>query len=177
MVEEKKGINDKLKTELFSSDEKVVLTALEKISEDGSREMVAPVIELLAHSNSDDVKNEVLRQMSELKIGDMEDLFIDKLQLEEFAPYQQQLVACMWSSGMNPTDDLHIFSKLAVEGDYMTALEVLTLLENMEGPFDSESLTDAYHDVSEYIEEAPEGDHKLDLVKSIYEILHAFQEI
>ena len=106
----------------------------------------------------------------------MEGLFIEKIQLEEFQPYHQQLVSCMWSSGMNPTEDLHVFSKLAVDGDYMTALEVLTLLENMEGPFDNESLMDAFQDVSEFVEEAAEGDAKIDLIKSIYDILYAFQE-
>jgi len=52
----------------------------------------------------------------------------------------------------------------------------LTLLENMEGPFDNESLMDAFQDVSEYVDEAEEGDAKLDLIKSIYDILYAFQQ-
>ena len=176
MTQEQKEINNKLKAELFSSDEAVVLKALDSIGEDGDREMVAPVLELLAHTSSEAVKDVVLGQLSELKIGDMEGLFIEKIQLEEFQSYHQQLVSCMWSSGMNPTDDLHVFSKLAVDGDYMTALEVLTLLENMEGPFDNESLMDAFQDVSEFVEEAEEGDAKIDLIKSIYDILYAFKE-
>ncbi len=174
MTQEQKEINNKLKAELFSSDD--VVQALESIGEDGDREMVAPVLELLAHTSSELVKDVVLGQLSELKIGDMEGLFIEKIQLEEFQPYHQQLVSCMWSSGMNPTEDLHVFSKLAVDGDYMTALEVLTLLENMEGPFDNESLMDAFQDVSEFVEEAEEGDAKIDLIKSIYDILYAFKE-
>ena len=176
MTQEKKDLNNKLKAELFNSDEAEVLKTLVKIGEDGDREMVAPVLELLAHTSSEDVKNVVVGLLSELKIGDVEGLFIDKIQLEEFQPYQQQLVSCMWNSVMNPTEDLHVFSKLAVEGDYMTALEVLTLLENMEGPFDNESLMDAFQDVSEYVDEAEEGDAKLDLIKSIYDILYAFQQ-
>lgn len=176
MSESQKAIDEKLKTELFSSDEKVVLAALAKIEEDGSRNMVEPVLELLVRSDSDSVKQEVLNQMSQLKIGEMEDLFIQKLQHKDFKDYQQQVVACMWNSGMNPISHLDVLAEVAIKGDYMTALEVLTLVENMEGPFDHESLTDAFSDVGLFLSEVEEEDARLDLIKDLYAILHHFQE-
>ena len=63
MTKEQKEINNKLKAELFSSDDVIVLKALESIGEDGDREMVAPVLELLAHSSSEMVKDVVLGQL------------------------------------------------------------------------------------------------------------------
>jgi len=175
-MEEQKAIDEKLKSQLFSSDETAVLSALKTVSQEGSRFMVEPVLELLVRTNSSDVREVVISQLSQLKIGEMEALFVQKIQSEDFKEYRKELVACMWNSGMNPVDHLHVFTKLATEGDYMTALEVLTLIENLEGPFDHESLTDAFSDVSIYVNEAPADDPKLDLIKSIYGILYAFQE-
>ncbi|MFK7756945.1 MAG: hypothetical protein AB8B53_08460 [Flavobacteriales bacterium] len=178
MTQSQKAIDEKLKTELFSSDETKVLTALATIEKDGSRGMVEPVLELLVRSDSEAVKQEVLNQMSQLKIGDMEDLFMEKLQHEDFKSYQQQVIACMWNSGMNPINHLDVLAEVAVKGDYMTALEVLTLVENMEGPFDHESLTDAFSEVGLFLSELDEEtiDPRLDLIKDLYAILHHFQE-
>jgi hypothetical protein len=167
---------EKLKADLFSTDENVVLKALTNVGEDGSRNMVEPVLELLAHTESEPIQTMVLKFLSELKISDVEHLFIEKLENPDFNEFKQELVSCMWNSGLNPINDLHILARLACEEEYMTALEVLTLIENMEGPFDHDSLTEAFNEVSFYITEAEHEDPKLDLVKSLYEILYAFQE-
>ncbi len=176
MSEEQKVIDERLRTDLFSSNEKTVLSALAEIGEDGSRAMVEPVLELLARTDSEDVKQIILDQLSQLKISEMEELFIGKIQSDDFSEYHKELVFCMWHSGMNPVNHVHVFAKLAVEGDYMMAIEVMTLLENLEGPFDHESVIEAFSDVSVYITESSVEDPKLDLMKSIYEILHLFQE-
>ncbi len=178
MTQSQKAIDEKLKTELFSSDETKVLSALSTIEEDGSRDMVEPVLELLVRSESETVKQKVLDQLSQLKIGDVEDLFIQKLKHEDFKSYQQQVVACMWNSGMNPINHLDTLAEVAIKGDYMTTLEVLTLVENMEGPFDHESLTDAFSEVGLFLSEIEEEDQdaRIDLLKDLYAILHHFQE-
>jgi len=152
---------EKLKSDLFSSNENLVLKALAAIKEEGTRNLVEPILELLIHSESEDIKNTVLSFLSEIKISDVDHLFIQKLENPDFKPYRQQLVSCMWNSGLNPTDDLHVLCRLACEEDYMTALEVLTLVENMEGPFDHDSLTEAYSEVSVYMNEANPDDPNL----------------
>jgi len=176
MVKDQKEIDERQKAELYNADENVVLKTLKHIGEEGSRNMVEPVLELLANTNSEKVQSVIIAQLSELKIGEVETLFIEKLQKPEFYQLRRQLVSCMWNSGLNPTEHLHVLANIACEGDFMTALEVLTLIENMEGPFNHESLTDAFSEVSVYVNEAAADDPKLDLMKSIYGILYAFQE-
>lgn len=167
---------ERLKAELFSTDENTVLKALLEVGEDGTRNMVEPILELLVHSQSESVQETVLKFLSELKISDVEQMFVDRLQNPDFKPFRQQLVSCMWNSGLNPTDDLDVLTRIACEEDYMTALEVLTLVENMEGPFDHESLEEAFSEVSIYINECEPEDPKADLVRSLYEILTVFKE-
>ncbi len=41
----------------------------------------------------------------------------------------------------------------------------------MDGPFDNETLMDAFQDVGELVEEAEVGDAKIDMIKSIFDIL------
>lgn len=176
MTKEEISKDEKLKADLFSADDSKVLETLKKIGENGSRNMVDPILELLTRTDSEEVKELVISQLSQLKIGEMEDLFISKLQMDEYEDFKQQLVFCMWHSGMNPVNNLDVVVKLAIEGDFMMALEVLTLIENMEGPFDHESLIDAFSDVSLYMNDSTEDDPKLDLMKNIYELLYSFQE-
>ncbi len=177
MSETQKEQVSRLKSALFNANNNTVLKALAEIANEGSREMVSPLLELLISNEDETVQLEVLKQLSQLKISDIENLFIDKLRDDDYSAFHQQLVACMWSSGMNPTDDLHVLSELAVKGDYMTTLEVLTLIENMEGPFDHDSLVDAFHEVSIYVNESSPEDPKLGLIQSIYDLLYAFQQV
>lgn len=53
------------------------------------------------------------------------------------------LVAACWESEINYSKYLSFFILLSLDTDYLVSLEAITVIENMEGPFDTKQVKDA----------------------------------
>ena len=56
----------------------------------------------------------------------------------------------------------------------MVALEALTLVENLEGPFSEQDLIESMIFINEYLSDG--GDDKVDLIKSILDTIKVYEQ-
>lgn len=77
-----------------------------------------------------------------------------------------RLISIYWEIGLDCTSDFLFFVKQACEGDYMIAMECLTVIETIENEVASDQLKAAQQLLSETINENPESAPMLE------EILH-----
>lgn len=68
--------------------------------------------------------------------------------------HQQMLLNLLWNSKLDFGSELSYFVQLAAGGDYLMAMECLTILENLEGPFDEAHILESQIIVSKALQEA-----------------------
>lgn len=128
----KNKITDEIRRDLFSPDEAVVQSALNRCREEGSAALVEPLIAFYASGPSPDLKEQVADMLGTLKVSQVEPYFISALRNNEMKEIWQDLVSFMWNSGLQPVNDLAVITTLALKGNYMLTLECLTLLESLD---------------------------------------------
>lgn len=65
---------------------------------------------------------------------------------------QTRLLNTIWNTKVDFSEHLATFVRLAVHGDLETAIECLTIIENLEGPFQEYQFLDAQVELSEFPE-------------------------
>ena len=140
-------------TALFSSKESEVLAALEEAKETGDIQWVRPMMELFRGHPSEVIRMEIKGMLSSLKISAASDVFADALEDPEFETIYSDIIGFMWSSGFIPEESLCAVVRCALEGDFRTAVEALTWIEELEKVHDENQLLDAILMVRAAVEE------------------------
>jgi hypothetical protein len=116
------------------------------------------------------------RSKQQLLVGFLSDIldtsaveaFIDFLENETDADTRKLVLSAIWNSKLPFDEHLPFFVMLASQGDYLEALDCLTILENMSGPFEEAQLLEAQLLLKEYLEEkAPQTDQKAQIMSEI----------
>lgn len=166
---------EEIRTSLFSSDEKKVLKSLEKVKKKGDHTFIEPLFLLATTHENQDIQNEATNLLQSLKISKAEGELFRLMQEEDYYDQRALLLSYLWNSGFFPTDRILVLTNYLLEGDFLTALESLTVIENMESPFDEEQLTEALGLTKTYLLKNPNAETN-DLVISLFEVLSRFQK-
>lgn len=177
---DQKAVNktrEKIKKDLFSGDDKVVLAAVKKTSKNGDASFIHPLLIAYRDAGEGKIRDEIGKMLRELKISEGEDILLEALKGEEFPGMEGDLMSFIWNSGFQTVDDLEVIVDKALKGDYMCAVEGLTLLESLGGPVNEESLHQALIDVRTFLMEHKDTDHQnFPIALGIYEVLSKFEE-
>jgi len=171
MNTQQKVINQ-IKADLASNNNSIVSKALVKTKAKGNEELIAPLVELYKTTKDIKLKQEVKNIFSELKNKDCVDFLLPHL-MEDNQKIKELILFSMWSSGIDMTDYIVELIEYSCDGEFMVILEALTVLENLEGPFNDEDLFQASTIVQEKIYES-EHDKKKELLQSMYNVIQGF---
>lgn len=155
--------------DLQADNAKTVIAAIEKLREIGDESVIVPIINTLVNHPLEDVKNAASHFLFDLKDAKVLPTLIREIQNPDNKEYQRILVSACWESSMNCSAYLPFFVDLAIISDYMVCLECLTVIENMEGPFELQEINNAIEKVKNAADEDEEG--KYELLNSIWEVL------
>ncbi len=156
-----------------SSDESTVLKALKTAKDKGNVDLIEPMIDLFEKTSSFQVQEEIRAMLQELKISNAITPLIENLKRNNH-DVQEMILSAIWNSAFEPVEEIATICEVACNGNYMVALEALTLIENLEGPFEEEVLSEAKIVLNEYFQQ-PE-DEKSDLIKSILGVIMSFDD-
>jgi len=118
---------------LLSSDQQVIIDTLEEIRYSGNSKLLSFLIELLHVSQDEKVKNCIYSILAELKHSDSVPIMIESIKNEKFKNEQEILIKSCWENGLDFTPYISLFADLVIIGNYMTAFEAFTVIENLEG--------------------------------------------
>ena len=153
-----------------SNDNKVVLDSLARVKSKGDVTVVPAMIELYASTNSEEVKDEVRNLLSQTKIKESVLPLIEGL-LDGDDEVNEMILFSLWHANLNPINYIAEIVDASCKGSYLVALEGLTVIENLEGPFSEEVLIEANIVLTEYFQNE---DEKSDLIKSILGCIRDF---
>jgi len=171
MNTQQKVINQ-IKADLASDKSLIVSKALVKTKAIGNEELIAPLVELYKTTEDIKLKQEVKNIFSELKNKDCVDFLLPHL-MEDNYEVKELILFSMWSSGIDMTDYIVELIEYSCDGGFMVILEALTVLENLEGPFNDEDLFQASTIIQEKIYES-EDDKKKELLQSMSNVIQGF---
>ncbi len=125
---------------------------------------------------SDKSKEELLVFFNDLSATDAQETMIQILMDPENLSIRQALLSTIWNSRLDYSCYLAEFVEMAVEGDYLEALECLTIIENLEGPFEESDILESQLHLKEYLEAGAKNDQKAVLISEIALLVKNFNE-
>lgn len=128
----------KLIAELESREERKVIGALKRVPHEGTPEVIYPMLQLLHTQPSKEVQMLLEKTLFNLKDPNTLDPLINALSDPKLQSIQAEILMCIWQSGLEAQDHLSLLVDLAVEQEYMTGVEVMTIVDNMEAFQDAE---------------------------------------
>jgi hypothetical protein len=171
MSTQEKVINQ-IKADLSSSDSSVVLKALVKTKDKGNEQLIDPLIELYKSCEDLKIKQEIKKIFAEIKNKEIIDFFLPHLEGNS-DEIKELLLFSIWSSGIDMTNHITELIEAACSGNFMVILEALTVLENLEGPFNDEDLFQGSTLIQEQIYESNDEKTK-ELLQSMYNVIQEF---
>lgn len=152
-------------TDLLSTDEKKVFTALKQVRKHGKKEVIIPLIDLLCLSENEDIKNEIAAILFDLKDQTVVEDIIIALEDEKYQDEKATLISIFWQSSLDSSEYITSIVKQAIKGNYIIGIEVLSVIDNYDTTFQETEIEDLKFDLDEAIES--EVSQKRDLLVSI----------
>ena len=160
--------------DIFDKDEAVALRGIEKLTDVGSPDVIKPLVEVHRGTESDSIKARIEALLNSLKAEGVVAPVVELLQDEDFKESRRVLLAGLWNSGLFPSEYMDVITASAIEGDFLCAIEAVTVVENMEPPFNADVVEEACFQVQIYLDQGIEED-KRDLLLSLQETLDSFR--
>ena len=155
---------------LDSSDEKVVSGALKNIAKNGTILSADALLKLLvSNSSSEKIQQELKDILESVKSKAMLEVIIQWLDDERSKEHKAFLISCIWEAGFEAEGHFETLAEHGIKGDYMTMLEVLTVIENFEGAIPEGQIINVNLSIDEALEE--DQNDKTALLLSLKEVI------
>jgi Mg/Co/Ni transporter MgtE len=166
-----------LVSDLNSGNENKMSAALKALQTNGDISILAPVSSLLMQDLSEKMQHEVLEFLSILNDSRAADVMIELIKDQNYGDVRRELLSTLWNSKLDYSYYLPEFVAIAVDGDFMEALECLTIIENLEGPFEERHILESQLHLKDYLEDtAPKDPQKAQIMSEIALIVKDFNE-
>ncbi len=143
----------RLLEDLKSGNDSKFNAAIKSLQVNGDITAIEPLVELLlADYLSQQNRLALIELLSTLNLSDAPDEIIRIVKDENFLRVRPILLSTIWNSKLDYSYFLSDFVEIAVEGDYLDTLECLTIIENLEGPFEERHILEAQLFLRDFIE-------------------------
>jgi HEAT repeat protein len=115
--------------DLSSENEGIVIRAIQDLRSGGNIHYIPELLKLLNRTSSEPVEKELVRFLSDVKDTAAVPLILDGLRDRDLAGARENIVSACWQSGLDFSRGVELFVRLFLEGDYRTALESFTVIE------------------------------------------------
>ena len=164
--------------DLKSNNTTKIKTALEGLKIIGEPSMLSQLVVNLDPKGPSEKNSLILEFLSCLKDTKARNVMIELVQQKDLYSLQQLLLSTLWNSPLDYTEYLDVFVDLAIKGDFMIALECLTIIENLDGPFSEKSVMEAQVLLGAYAELNPDKtSQKGVLISEIALLIQDFQRL
>jgi hypothetical protein len=147
-------------SDLRASDDKLVAHAIKSLEIHGSADAVRPIIDRLAQPLSAKNREDLFELLCSLKDSSCRVEIMDLLNDPAYEDQKLEILTAIWNMKVDFSDYVAEFVEIAVNGDFMHALECLTIIENMEGPFLEEDILESQLHLKNYLESEKKSDQQ-----------------
>lgn len=165
----------KLIDDIKSGNSSKISAALKMLQTNGDISVLRPISEVLLTDLSHATEQEIINFLSDLKVSDAAEEMMEIIMDESFLSKRQLLLTTIWNSKVDYSNYIADFVEIACEGNFMEALECLTIIENMEGPFQEQYILESQLHLKDYIEDnSPKDPQKSHILSEIAVLIKEF---
>lgn len=168
---------NRLLEDLKSGNDAKFHAALKALQVHGDIATIEPLVELLLNDNlTPSNKSALIELLSTINLSDAPDEIMRLVKDDNYVQVRPILLGSIWNSKLDYSYFLSDFVEIAVEGDYLDTLECLTIIENLEGPFEERHILEAQLFLRDFIESEgkTKDDRKAVLISEIALLLKDF---
>ncbi|MDD2983979.1 MAG: hypothetical protein PHQ74_11400 [Crocinitomicaceae bacterium] len=144
-----------------------VKTALDALQVSGKDAIIEPLIRSIALQTDEECIGEIIEFLSSLKSTSASKEVMACLKNPELAEFKIQILSTIWNSPLDYSEYLTEFISLAITGDFLITLECLTILENLNGPFEEADILESQLLLKAYYEGTERDSQKAPLMDEI----------
>ena len=171
MVEDNKK-NLALQKDLLSGNKDQVIRGIKEVAKSGTPAVVHHLLLATFKSGFPEALEEGKKVLFNIKDQNVVGELINALKGEDFVKYRAEIAASIWEAGLNAEDRLIDLVEIAVQSDYMTIVEITTIIENIESGFPYEEVTEASLIINEHLQDQ-EDESRIALLSSLAETLNS----
>lgn len=161
--------------DLNSGNATKISAALKSLQVNGDISVIRPIVGLLKTELSHELETQVLEFLGDVKVTKASAEFISILRDEDFLHQRQQVLSTIWNSKLNYSEYIAEFVEIACDGNFMEALECLTIIENLDGPFEENHILECQLHLRDYIEDTtPKDLQKAQIMSEIAVLIKEF---
>ncbi len=154
-------------SDLHSGDEKKASKAIKSLEMNGNSTVIRELAECLLRTTSEVNKKEILELLSSLKDSSISVEMIEVIGDERFLKVRQPLLSTIWNMKVDFSNYVDDFVQIATEGDFLEALDCLTIIENLDGPFMEEDILECQLHLKNYLEKNVRDEQKAHILSEI----------
>jgi hypothetical protein len=176
-LENKKQLKIKeLLLEVNSTDITRVKKGLNSLKIHGDNSVIRPLLTIIKNQDAEDeqINKEIWQFLNDLSDSSAAHEVIACLKDDAYSDLHSLLLHAMWNSKLNYGDFLSTIVAKAIKGDFMTALECLTIIENLEGPFEEGSVMESQLLLAESVKDKNKDSQKDQLMSEIATYVKSF---
>lgn len=177
---EKKTKIKSILNDINSGDEKKIIDGLKALKVNGDDNVILPIVEVWNKGVSPTAEQEIITFIGDIKSTSSAQTIMDILLDEEYNEIHLPLLSTIWNSKVDYSEYIVDFVSLAVQYDFLVALECLTIIENMEGPFEEHHILDSEIILREFAENHQENESqeekKVQMVLEISKLVKSFDD-
>ncbi len=128
----KTKINQELKNKLFSANTAEAISAINKLKEQGNKDYLFLLFELLGNQPEEELRKEILELLGAIKDKETIPVFIEALKEEKFSSNRKEILTTCWQSGLDFSPYMEVFINLIISNEWEIAFEAFTVIENLE---------------------------------------------
>ncbi len=118
-----------IKTKFTSKDEAVVYNTLKDVRITGKAEITPLLLDLLEQNKSQKINDEILSILGQLKDKACVPFIIQALESGSVKSFKKEIITACWQSGLDYSNNITLFAKEFIQGDFTTAIEAFTVIE------------------------------------------------
>jgi len=163
--------------DIQQGDAKKVIKAIKGLESHGNNSVLEPLLHYWKTVTEPLVDKELGDFFAALKDTDSRHEIMEVLLNEEGEEFRIKLLTSIWNSKVDFSDYLAQFVRLASEGGFMETLECLTILENLDGPYEEEQFFESQIALKNYLDNrASSTDQKAHLMSEIALIIKDLED-
>lgn len=144
--------------DLESSENKKVSQAIKSLEKYGDASVIRPLCEMLLKGLPEKQEGAIVELLSSIKDTSVVVEMMEVIEEKKFLPVRQKLLSAIWNMKVDFSGYIDEFVGIAVQGDFMEALDCLTIIENLEGPFLEEDILESQLHLKNFLESKEEKD-------------------
>ena len=167
----KKKLDPQVIRDLWSEEERIVLKTIYGLRSKGHINYIPELLKLLNRTGSELIEKELVRYIADIKEAAVVPYILAGLRDPDLAAARGNIVSACWQSGLDFSQDLKLFIRLFLEGDYLTALESFTVIEESVINLSEQEIREAQNLVLEKLEQVSK--EKKPLARELVKLLQA----